>query len=198
MIGVFGWLDTPAPLLTYLVWYVAIGAVVLLAFSSARARGNVALLFLVALVVLVPMAISYREAHRLGLFWQGRYTLPMATGVPILATALIDGTAVLEAIRSRLTGLLCLAVGVADVAAFYTAQRRYASGLPGPLDVLHGKWAPPLGNAVMALWSLIATVLLVCFVASVVRSPTRVQGPDEGAPAALTTGSLALQGSALG
>ena len=108
MIGVFGWLDTPAPLLTYLVWYVAIGVVVLLALSSTHARGNVALLFLVALVVLVPMAISYREAHRLGLFWQGRYTLPMATGIPVLATALIDGTAVLGAIRSRLTVLLCI------------------------------------------------------------------------------------------
>ena len=196
MIGVFGWLDTPAPLLTYLVWYVAIGAVVLLAFSSARARGNVALLFLVALVVLVPMAISYREAHRLGLFWQGRYILPMATGIPILATALIDGAAVVEAIRSRLTVLLCLAVGVADVAAFYTAQRRYASGLPGPLDILHGKWAPPLGNGVMAVWSLIATVLLVCFVASVVRSPTRLQDPDEGAPAAAAARSPATAGVA--
>ena len=195
MIGVFGWLDTPAPLLTYLVWYVAIGVVVLLALSSTRARGNVALLFLVALVVLVPMAISYREAHRLGLFWQGRYTLPMATGIPVLATALIDGTAVLGAIRSRLTVLLCLAIGVADVAAFYTAQRRYASGLPGPLDVLNGKWAPPLGNGAMAVWSLIATVLLISFVTFVVRSPTRIEDPDECAPTALATGSLALQGS---
>ena len=37
MIGNFGWLDTPAPPVTYLAWYVAVGALVLLA-ASARVR----------------------------------------------------------------------------------------------------------------------------------------------------------------
>jgi hypothetical protein len=197
MIGVFGWLDTPAPVLTYLIWYAAIGVVVVLALSSAHARGAIALLVLVAMVVLVPIAIAYHEYNRLDLFWQGRYTLPMATGVPIMATALIDGAAVLERIRSRLTVLMCIAIGVADFAAFYTTQRRYATGLPGPLDVLHGRWGPPLGNAVMALWSLIATVALLGFVASVVHATTPADDAGEGgsAPATLTTVSVALPGS---
>ena len=38
MIGVFGWLDTLSPLLTYLFWYAAIGLFVLLALSCARRR----------------------------------------------------------------------------------------------------------------------------------------------------------------
>ena len=90
-------------------------------------RGNIALIVLVAIVVLVPIAIQYHEAHRLNLFWQGRYTLPMATGIPILATALIDGAAVLGRIRSRLTVLMCIGIGVADFGAFYTTQRRYTN-----------------------------------------------------------------------
>ena len=131
--------------------------------QQRKSGWNIALIVLVAIVVLVPIAIQYHEAHRLNLFWQGRYTLPMATGIPILATALIDGAAVLGRIRSRLTVLMCIGIGVADFGAFYTTQRRYATGLPGPVDVLHGSWGPPFGNAGMALWSLVATGLLVSF-----------------------------------
>ncbi len=185
MIGVFGWLDTPAPLATYLVWYGLIGLVLLLALSGARARGVVALLVLIALVLLVPIAISYHEAHRLADFWQGRYTLPLAAGIPILATALIDGGEALGALRARLTTLMCVAVGVADFAAFYTAQRRYASGLPGPVDIADGRWGPPLGNVAMALWALLVTALLVGFVASTATSAPASgdgPGPADGAP----------------
>ena len=181
MIGVFGWLDTPAPLVTYLVWYGLTGLVVLLAISGARARGVVALLVLIALVILVPIAISYHEAHRLADFWQGRYTLPLAAGVPILASALIDGGEALGTMRARLTTLMCVAIGVADFAAFYTALRRYAFGLPGPVDVADGRWGPPFGNVVMALWSLFVTALLVVFVASAAQvAPTPGDGPDAG------------------
>lgn len=195
MIGVFGWLDTPSPLLTYLTWYAVIGVVVFLALSSARPRGNIALVVLVAMVVLVPIAISYHEAHRLDLFWQGRYILPMATGIPIVATALIDGAAVLDTIRSRLTVLICVAIGAADFAAFYTAQRRYATGLPGPANILDGTWGPPLGNTVMTLWSLVATVLLVCFVVSTVHFMSQDDHPGGSSLGAVSTGSVALRES---
>jgi hypothetical protein len=194
MIGVFGWLDTPSPLLTYLVWYVAIGVLVLLAFSGARARGNIALIVLVAIVVLFPIAIQYHEAHRLNLFWQGRYTLPMATGIPILATALIDGAAVLGRIRSRLTVLMCIGIGVADFGAFYTTQRRYATGLPGPVDLLHGTWGPPFGNAVMALWSLAATGLLVSFVVSIVDITFPRDDTGDGSRAEVSMANMARSG----
>ena len=186
----FGWLDTPSPLLTYLIWYAVIGTVVILAFSSARPRGNIALIALVAIVVIGPIAISYHEAHRLNLFWQGRYALPMATGIPILAAALIDGAEVLGTIRSRLTVLICIAVGVADFAAFYTTQRRYSTGLPGPVDSLKGAWGPPFGNGVMTLWSLVATVVLAYFVVATVRF-TSDDDDANGSPAAMSTSRAA-------
>ena len=134
---------------------------------------------LIALVILVPVAISYHEAHRLADFWQGRYTLPLAAGIPILATALIDGGDALGALRARLTTLMCVAIGLADFAAFYTAQRRYASGLPGPVDIADGRWGPPFGNVAMALWALVVTALLVGFVASAAQvAPAPGDGLD--------------------
>ncbi len=86
MIGVFGWLDTPAPAVTWLPWT---AAVVFFFFAAVvwASRRYVAVLFaLLAAVVIVPIVIesaAYGDAG--GLSWQGRYTLPIAVGIPILA-----------------------------------------------------------------------------------------------------------------
>jgi len=171
MIGVFGWLDTPSPLATYLIWYAATGFVLLLALGSSTRRGAIALLALTAIVVFVPVVISYQEVHRLGIVWQGRYMLAMAVGIPILSTALIDAADVLARFRARITVTVCLCIGIGDFAAFLTSQRRYASGLPGPINPANGTWGPPLGNGLMTVWSLVATALLVGAIAFVVSRP---------------------------
>jgi len=178
MIGVFGWLDTPSPLATYLIWYAAVGFVALCALGCSAPRGAVALLVLTALVVLVPVILSFEQAHRLGIIWQGRYIMPMAVGIPILATALSDGVGALGQFRSRMAVVICITLGIGEFAAFFTAQRRYASGLPGPLFPESGTWSPPTGNGLMTLWSLVASALLVGSIALVVCR----FGADDGSP----------------
>ncbi len=167
MVGVFGWLDTSAPLVTFLIWYGALGFVVLCALGASRARGVICLVLVISLVVVVPVVIVYHEAHRLGIDWQGRYTLPLAVGIPILGSALIDGTNTLESMRPRISAIACIAVGVAQFGAFFTAERRYFGGIPGPLLPPKGAWRAPLGNGFMTLWAFIATALLVGLVAIV-------------------------------
>ena len=161
MVGVFGWLDTGSPLVTFAIWYGAIGFVVVLALGVVDARWVLAMGVLIAVVLLVPVAIVYAQVHRLGVDWQGRYIMPMAVGVPLLATALIDGTGILRRVRSRVSTLLCAGVGVAGFAAFFWTLRRYASGIAGPLDPVHGTWRAPFGNGVMVAWYLVGTVALV-------------------------------------
>jgi Predicted membrane protein (DUF2142) len=190
MIGVFGWLDTPAPLATHLVWIAATGFVLLCALGTSRRRGILALLALTAAVLLIPVVIAYREAHSLGIDWQGRYILPLAVGIPILATALITGLDAISRFRSRIAVVLCVAIGIGDFAAFITAQRRYATGLPGPLLPLGGRWRPPLGNGVMTLWSLLATALLVGAIAFVVSRP---RTNDEAASLQATTSTRSTE-----
>ncbi len=183
MIGVFGFLDTPAPFVTFLTWYAAIGFIVLLALSTSAPRGAIALLGLVAIVVFVPVVIADHEVHRFGLVWQGRYILPMAVGIPILSAALIDAVGAIARFRVRISVIFCICIGIADFAAFWTSQRRYASGLPGPIDPAHGTWGPPLGNNLMAIWSLVATALLVGAVAfAVSRSQTDETSPRTNGP----------------
>lgn len=178
MIGIFGYLDTPAPFATFLVWYLATGFVLLLALSCSARRAAAALLAVVTIVVVVPVVLSYPEIHRFGFAWQGRYILPIAVGIPILSAALIDAAGAIARFRVRASVIFCICIGVADFAAFFTAQRRYASGLPGPIDPAQGTWGPPPGNSLMTMWSLVAIALLVGAVAfAISRSVT-----DENAP----------------
>src|SRR4051812_29729562 len=84
MVGAVGWIDTYSPNLTVILWTIGLG--VLLALGLALAARRVAALIgaLVVLTVVVPVAVDVSHARALGLGWQGRWTLPLAVGVPIV------------------------------------------------------------------------------------------------------------------
>src|SRR5664280_761430 len=133
MIGVFGWLDTQSPLVTYLVWSAAVGTVVVIALSVATGRQVLMLALVMAIVIVAPIAISYSQAHRLGIVWQGRYMMPIAVGVPLVGVAIIDKSPLLRWPRARFATVLCIGIGVARAAAFAEALRRYSGGVSGGL-----------------------------------------------------------------
>src|SRR5207253_3606760 len=125
MVGKFGWLDTSSPTLTYMFWTAAIGLVVLLAlgFASRRDAGLVAAL--VALTIAVPVAIDSSQARRVGLGWQGRWTLPFAVGVPIIAAfALVWSHGADAMARSRFAWIVAVGFVAAQLFAFDQALRR--------------------------------------------------------------------------
>ena len=85
MIGNFGWLDTPAPTYTIFVWLMGLGFVVVGGLLVAARRDLAVLVGLLIAAVVVPVLLEARSVSEKGLIWQGRYTLPLAVGVPILA-----------------------------------------------------------------------------------------------------------------
>lgn len=191
MVGIFGWLDTLSPLLTYVVWAGVVGLFLLLALSCAQARHVVALLLLLAIVVFVPVAISYGQAHRLGIIWQARYIMPMAVGVPLMAVALVERSAALSAVRTRVATLICMALAVGACGAFGEALRRYVTGVNGPIDYLHVAhkvWHPPFGATTLTIVAFAVIALYAGFVRRLmtiepgrgVRGPTLVAAGDGG------------------
>jgi hypothetical protein len=178
MIGVFGWLDTLSPLLTYLFWYAVIGLFVLLALGCARRRHAGALVLLMLVVVFVPVAISSGQAHRLGVIWQGRYIMPMAVGVPLMAVALVERSGALRAVRARVATVVCCVVACAAFAAFAEALRRYAVGVKGPIDYLRGRWQPPLGATALTVAALVVLALTGLFVRHLVGRDPGSDDPD--------------------
>ena len=172
MIGVFGWLDTTSPLLTFLIWYGLLGFFILLGLVCHRSRRELAaLLLLILIVVAVPVVISYDQAHRSGIVWQGRYMMPMAVGVPLLSAALIERSEILHDVHQRLALPLCALVGLGQICAFAQALRRYTVGLAGPLDFFfHGSWQPPLGAPGLCALTVLGIALLMTLVYGLVRS----------------------------
>jgi len=163
MVSRFGWLVAPSPDFTYLVWAGLIGLVVLLALAVGSPRRCIVLLLLLAAVVVIPVIISVGQAHRLGITWQGKDTLPLAVGVPILAASMLanSGLSSVRIFRSRLVGVTAAAAGLAGLVALFGDLRRNAVGDAGPyLSFLHAAWQPPLGITGVFVFGVVATALL--------------------------------------
>lgn len=151
MVGLLQWADTRAPSYAYVVWLALAGLVVLLAAAAGTARTRAVLGALAVAVVALPVAIESSQARELGFVWAGRYGLPLAAGLPILAGWVLA--------RSRFdlprvdTVALPLAAS-AHAATWWWAVRRNTVGANGPLVWLgHERWVPavplPLSGALL-------------------------------------------------
>lgn len=166
MVGELGWLDTRAPALAVALWLLVTGYLAVSALAVATRAQAVALVGLAVAVVAVPVAVEVSQAPRLGLIWQGRYALPLAVGVPILAACVAGAR--LAGPATRALPLIATATAAGHAAVFWWGLRRYAVGL----DSLVGpvRWSPPLLPAVAL--GLLFTVAVAGFSWLVVRTAT--------------------------
>lgn len=150
-VGVFGWLDTSAPLITYIAWTVVLGALVLVGIGVARRPELAALLGLAVAVIVLPIILELPNVRTTNFFWQGRYVLPLSVGIPLLASAFISDSrfsAQLNRRRVIVCGSVFLAIG--QVAAFAQAIRRYSVGSNGPLLFWRNAiWEPPIPSLLL-------------------------------------------------
>jgi len=108
-------------------------------------------------------AIQVRD---IGFQWQGRYTLPIAVAVPVLAGFGISDRGVLQFSRRRLSFLFLAGLTVAQVAAFWQPLRSYSVGANGPVWFFpQSVWEPPVPGALLLAGYAVA---LVAFIANVV------------------------------
>lgn len=190
MIGDYGWLDAPSPPVTFIAWYAMTGALLLVAFSSRRpVRTRVALLLAVLGTAAAPLVLQVPTAADTGLIWQGRYALPVAIGVPLLAGLVVGvgRTGQDDVVRRIARGTLPVVL-VGHVAAFYWASRRYAEGLTGDLITFSPDWESPISYLPgTVLYAALATLLALCAWAYLreERAPAEAtpEGPDVAATA---------------
>jgi hypothetical protein len=176
MIGSFGWLDTPAPALTWVSWIAAIGFIVLLAFIWARRRDLFILSGLLVAIVAVPALLESARYEEVGnFFWQGRYTLPLGVGLPLLSAITLASTERgRQLARSRLLFIIGVVVGVAHVLAFAQNLRRYTIGYDGEIQFwTHPAWSPPLSPLVLAVGYTIVVIGFVWWVFAAARAAER-------------------------
>jgi hypothetical protein len=190
LVGRFGWLDVSLPRVVPLVWGLAVVALVVVGLWCGRARQRGALVLACIAVLAMPIAAEAYRAPKYGFFWQGRYTLPIAVGVPILAALSIANR---RKVAPRLVPsaiVACASIAACThVVAHVVAMRRYITGADAPLleYLAASTWDPPLPPWVLLGLCVIATVGWVAWL--VVLAMTSAQATERAQPAA-TLGQL--------
>jgi hypothetical protein len=194
-----------------MVWVAALAALAAAAIMAGRRRFVLVAAATAVVTIAAPIGFETLQARRIGYFWQGRYSMPMAIGVPVLLAlslalekrrdAVSDRTAADEsddhAVQGgigRIVAPIAVALLIANVVAFGQALRRNTVGYDGPLDFLiDPEWAPPLPPWLLMLGYLVIAGGFVAWVATTPRAeaPPGDAGDDQDSARAPTpSGSL--------
>lgn len=158
MVGVLGWLDTAMPAGAYVLWYMVFGALVFTFLALARRRAILTVVVVVALTTLVIVTFG-AQRHP---YFQGRYAMPLAVGVPLIAgLGLVTDAGSLRLPR-RSVIIAGSAPALVHLLAYYQHLRRYA--LSGESTWwLFGdvQWRPPTAPlAVLVVAHVVLVALL--------------------------------------
>jgi Predicted membrane protein (DUF2142) len=208
MVGVMSWTDTFMPGWFYLAWYAALGALVVTALFLGGWVERWRLAVLTGAAFGIPIMLDTLEANTYGLVSQGRYTLPIAVGIPILAAFILGRRGVFdEAQTGRLIrGFAVLLLPLHLFALGYT-MIRWQSGFPNwphmmSINPLRGNWHPRVGSAVPLLLGIAgaAALLAACWQAArpVVPSNAIAHGRDRVPEAAGTDADPRAEASSEG
>jgi hypothetical protein len=152
LIGVFGWRDTAPPTAVWLFWTAVIAGIVALALLFASRRIVLAMLATAALTWFLPIILEARSAGAGGYFWQGRYTMPLAVGVVILAAFGISRHPWSRAVVTRIAWVVGIALGASQVLAFIQSLHRYTVGTRHKFDFFASTpWEPPLPSLLLTV-----------------------------------------------
>lgn len=180
-IGMFGWLDTPAPNLVIWIWTALLGSLLLLGVVLSSRRWRLALFVTGAVAVAIPPLIEASQAPTAGLVWQGRYTLPLAMGLPILAGRAVDLHARSAPDMAKVGRALVVLAVAAHALSYVVALRRYAVGINGPVWFFGAsEWQPPVPMGALlvvpALAALLVSIGLVGLIDSTQHPGTSFDG----------------------
>lgn len=179
VIGLFGWLDARPPSFVRLGWTAAIALVVVLGATLGPRRLAAATGAAAVASMAVYLAIEGSLLRETGPIFQGRYILPLAMGIVVLAGRGIDETPL--DIRRRLVPMLGVVVGLtatAHLVSIWFSARRFAVGVNGPVWFLgDADWHPGVPQALPLLAAFVAISGLVAWIWTGVRSDDEVRGP---------------------
>jgi hypothetical protein len=146
-IGVLGWLDTSLPMLAVLLVCVGLGvlAAASLVCSFAPALWAAGLM---GLVLVTSWTFELAQGNNSGTYWQGRYSLPLLVGIPMLLGAVRLGSVSARCVVPIVGGASLVAMNVAA----WAAARRWGVGTDGSLLPWDwDTWSAPLPPVVLLL-----------------------------------------------
>jgi hypothetical protein len=127
-IGVLGWLDTELPALAIIGWVAAIGLLVA-ASTATTNRFVLAAAAVLTVTIVASWILELYQGNTSGRYWQGRYSLPLLAGVPMLLAAAPVPERIARRIAWSAGGIALVVVNVAA----WSAARRWGVGVDGSL-----------------------------------------------------------------
>ena len=138
-LGYLSWDTVPPPAAAEVCWALAVAAVVVIGFAVSR-RAGLLVTAGVAMVVAIPYVITVAGAlHPTIGPWLGRYTLPLAVGVPLLAIASSRSAYAERRIAIAAAWVVLLLVFCGQVAVYWHASTVFLTVPPTTPFVI----APP-------------------------------------------------------
>jgi len=154
-IGLFGWFDTTIPALASYLWWAALGALAMVAYLDRCRRGLLVALTAFVGFIAVGWLGDWIPAHRIGLVWQGRYSIPLLiVGVTALGYRFRE-----ESVHPSAAPVVGLCATIVWNAGYYQALRRWSVGAHGALSPLN--WEKG-GSAVHPLVCLVLFAVASC------------------------------------
>jgi hypothetical protein len=170
MVGVIGWLDTPIPTPVTVAWVTVVLVLLALAIAVApQRRPRVTLAILLVAVVGVPVVAEAARAAEYGFGWQGRYTLPMAAGVPIVSGWVIGTSAIgPRLLTPRVRAVVVVGFAAAQLVTVLTGMTRWSTGARWPPSVpLDGlPWTPAVPGGLLLAAAIVVLVDLAAWLAA--------------------------------
>jgi hypothetical protein len=169
-VGTFGWLNTPVPQVVWVLWAITFMVLLLAGLClSSRCRRAVPVLALV--IIALPVVFESPTIHSHGIWWQGRYWLPLLIGVPLLAVSqLTTRKDVRRWTEDPNTGIAILVLAIvlitAQVWTFVGVLQRYEYGLGTGRETTE-TWAPPGGVVFVTGLFIVGMLLLLGFIAGI-------------------------------
>jgi Predicted membrane protein (DUF2142) len=161
--GDFGLVDhDKSPTLLLVLCLAVVGVLLVCGLRVATRRQAEALTGLIVFAIILPVVITFADDREYGVIWQGRYGLPLAAGITLLAALLLANSERSEAVWfDRRVWVAYVAVFVANVIGLLTSLHRFVDGSNGPLEFVRGRWQPPVNAAVLIAVFVTAQALLL-------------------------------------
>ncbi|GCD94298.1 DUF2142 domain-containing protein [Embleya hyalina] len=170
MVGVMSWLDARPPVPAYTLWFMSFGMLVFTAFVMAPWVDRWRLFALIFVVFMFPTLSDAWNVETYGFISQGRYMLPVAVGIPLLAAFVISRDNLFGRAReiTMTRFLLIVLLPLHFVFLWFTMIRWQQGAKQTPyrvrLNAFAGAWHPPLGSVLPILLALIGITVIGAYV----------------------------------
>lgn len=157
MFGWFGWVEFSAPPAAFFVCVGSLGLVICYGAMMGSRREFRWTISVLLLTILSPIILEGVKAASSGFGYQGRYTLALAVGIPILGFWR-NGSSISTEAENRLIVVVLISAIVPTLMCIDFALKRYSVGETGPrFWFLHPHWLPP-GGLPLIVTLLVATL----------------------------------------